>query len=359
MPGGEMDPQWLKRMQRRVQTCKLVRRAAAYLFILLAVPGGLLFADYFFIPGGFFIGFGPSYTGYLIGAAMSILGIVYGTGYTIGEQAREAIETVQVEDKRNERERKIDALLAYPGEVMSMSLAPQHSENVLILQIMLSMSGHLVQPDGLFNAQTSLAEAVEFLLTGQVVRRELMASAQDEFADALRNAHLVPADEVYVTARVQAPDGSLHEVRRILTADYGKRQDCASRLEIDGVIAAEADLAGLGIVLSQPPLQAPVLAQHTLSYIFSVRPQDRATYFKTLLEVTDLDDLRNEIEALASARSSPLPPMRSAPSITCTRCIPTRSPLTQRRRDGPPRHHRHRGPRLFMARPRRAAQSPA
>jgi hypothetical protein len=52
-------------------------------------------------------------------------------------------------------------------------------------------------------------------------------------------------------------------------------------------------------VLSQPPLEAPVLAQHTLSYIFSVRPQDRATYFKTLLEVTDLDHLRNEVAGLA------------------------------------------------------------
>src|SRR3546814_8457230 len=30
--------------------------------------------------------------------------------------------------------------------------------------------------------KTSLAEAVEFLLTGQIVRRTLMASSQDEFA---------------------------------------------------------------------------------------------------------------------------------------------------------------------------------
>ena len=35
--------------------------------------------------------------------------------------------------------------------------------------------------------KTSLAEAVEFLLTGEIVRRDLMASSQDEFAGALRN----------------------------------------------------------------------------------------------------------------------------------------------------------------------------
>lgn len=153
--------------------------------------------------------------------------------------------------------------------------------------------------------KTSLGEAFEFLMTGRISRREMMASSQDEFADALRNAHLAAGHEVYVAAHITAPDGSDHEIKRVLTSDYAKRQDCASRLEIDGAEAQEADLAGLGIVLSQPPLQAPVLAQHTLSYIFSVRPQDRATYFKALFEVTDLDELRNTIAGLGSELEAP------------------------------------------------------
>ncbi|MBI3129670.1 MAG: AAA family ATPase [Candidatus Tectomicrobia bacterium] len=157
--------------------------------------------------------------------------------------------------------------------------------------------------------KTSLAEAFEFLLTGRIARRELMASTQDEFADALRNAHLPPDVGVYVAASVTAADGSPHEIRRVLTSDYGKRQDCTSRLEIDGTVAAESDLENLGITLSQPPLQAPVLAQHTLSYIFSVRPQDRATYFKTLLEITDLDLLRSDIAALAEELTLPDDPL--------------------------------------------------
>jgi recombinational DNA repair ATPase RecF len=40
--------------------------------------------------------------------------------------------------------------------------------------------------------KTTFAEAVEFLLTGQIARRELSASAKDEFAEALRNAHIDP-----------------------------------------------------------------------------------------------------------------------------------------------------------------------
>ena len=138
--------------------------------------------------------------------------------------------------------------------------------------------------------KTSLAEAVEFLLTGDIARRELMASSQDEFADALRNAHVQAGEEVHVTAHIKGTDGVDHIVKRTLVSDYGKKQDCQSRLEIDGVKAGGDDLEKLGIVLLDAPLQAPVVAQHTLSYILSVRPQDRATYFQTLLDVTDPDD---------------------------------------------------------------------
>lgn len=147
--------------------------------------------------------------------------------------------------------------------------------------------------------KTSVAEAVEFLLTGKISRRQLTASAKDEFADALRNAHLPEGNQVVVSAVLEKPDGSTLEIRRTLVTDYSKREDCSSRLEIDGVDATRADLESVGIRLSLPPLEAPILTQHTLSYIFSVGPQDRSTYFKTLLEVTDLEDLRSEIANLS------------------------------------------------------------
>jgi hypothetical protein len=128
--------------------------------------------------------------------------------------------------------------------------------------------------------KTSLAEAVEFLLTGQIVRRVLMASSsQDEFADALRNAHLPAGTPCFVQAAVIDADGSPHTIKRTLKTDYGKKQDCETILEIDGTVVPESGIAALGIVLSQPPLRAPVLAQHTLGYLFSARPQDRAGYF--------------------------------------------------------------------------------
>lgn len=157
--------------------------------------------------------------------------------------------------------------------------------------------------------KTSLAEAVEFLLTGQIVRRALMASSQDEFADALRNAHLPAGTKAFVQAVIACADGASRTVRRVLKTDYGKKQDCETILEIDGKPAAETDLAGLGIILSQPPLRAPVLAQHTLGYVFSARPQDRASYFKALLEVTDLEEFRNQVAAIEKDIAAPADPL--------------------------------------------------
>jgi RecF/RecN/SMC N terminal domain len=163
----------------------------------------------------------------------------------------------------------------------------------------LSFSSHIAAiwaPNS--QGKTSLAEAFEFLLTGRIVRRELMASTQDEFAEALRNAHLPNTEQVYVQAEIVGSDDELHIIRRTLVEDYAKRRDCQSVLKIDGEQATREDLIRLGIVLSQPPLEAPILTQHTLGYLFSAKPQERASYFKTLLEVTDLEDFRTAVAAL-------------------------------------------------------------
>lgn len=151
-----------------------------------------------------------------------------------------------------------------------------------------------------FNSQgkTSFAEAIEFLLTGKIVRRDFMAGVRSEFSDALRNAHFPPNELVFIEAEIIGSDGNSHILRRTLTSDYTKQQDCLSKLEINDVEADEGELSAIGIVLSSPPLVAPVLAQHTLGYLFSAGPQERTNYFKTALEVIDLEELRNTVVEL-------------------------------------------------------------
>lgn len=148
------------------------------------------------------------------------------------------------------------------------------------------------------HGKTSLAEAVEFLLTGGTSRRELVGSAVREFADALRNAHLAPGQDVEIRATIQGADGSSHIVERKLVADYSAKGNCTSSLTIDG--RAAESVAELGIALSQPPLAAPVLMPHGLRYVIQLEPTQRTTYFKMLLEMADLDEVRRQIAGLST-----------------------------------------------------------
>ena len=152
--------------------------------------------------------------------------------------------------------------------------------------------------------KTSFAEAIEFLLTGSTCRCELTASAQDEFADSLRNAHMGDGIPVIVAASIRDTAGNDHILKRTLTEDYGKKHGCSSLLEIDGKAAGEKALTNLGIALGDPPLAAPVLLQHTLGFLFSAKPQERADYFKALLEVTDVEAVRSLIAEAGSCLDS-------------------------------------------------------
>ena len=163
--------------------------------------------------------------------------------------------------------------------------------------------------------KTSIAEAIEFLLTGKTVRRELVASAKREFAEALRNAHMPSNEDVIISAEIEDDAGHVHTVRRTLMQDYTGRDICQSNLTIDGTQAS--DLTSLGIQLSHPPLEAPVLMPHTLRYVVSADPQQRTEYFKALLEVSDLEDIRTTI---FNAKNRLKPPSSSIEHIF-QRCL--------------------------------------
>lgn len=144
--------------------------------------------------------------------------------------------------------------------------------------------------------KTSLAEAIEFLLTGTTSRRALVSSAVREFADALRNAHLADGGDVVVRAVLETADGQRRLVERKLVADYSARGECTSALTVDG--QGVKDVASLGISLAQAPLAAPVLMPHGLRYILQVEPMQRTAYFKMLLEMGDVDEVRRRIAGL-------------------------------------------------------------
>lgn len=172
--------------------------------------------------------------------------------------------------------------------------------------------------------KTATAEALEFLFTGLSSRRDLFGGAKAEYERTLANVHLPLGDsDVWVEADIRCRDGEERTVRRTLTSDYSSSADCQSAVTIDS--QPERDLGSLGIPFGEPPLAAPVLLQHNLRYVLSTTPQQRAAYFRALLELTDLDQVR---EAVARAKErvagqAPLPWLSTLSGLRGTVAVST------------------------------------
>jgi len=101
-------------------------------------------------------------------------------------------------------------------------------------------------------------------------------------------------------------DGKSRKLRRTLVADFDGNTPCQTTLELDGAACTERDIESVvGIKLLHPPLRTPVLAQHTLGYVFSASPTDRAAYFRAVLDTQDLEDFRGALANLADDLAKP------------------------------------------------------
>ena len=171
--------------------------------------------------------------------------------------------------------------------------------------------------------KSSLAEALEFLLTGRSSRRDLLGGAKAEYHESLRNVHLPAGDQaVWVAAGLRGGDGDVHEVRRELVCDFAQGTPCESRLLVDGV--EQRDLAAFGLApATGSALGAPVLLQHTLRHVLSTLPKDRVAYFKALLSLTDLDLLRDRVTQ-ARRRLTGQAPTSAARAIAALASTPFR-----------------------------------
>jgi hypothetical protein len=166
--------------------------------------------------------------------------------------------------------------------------------------------------------KTSLAEALEFLITGRSSRRDLLGGAKAEYDGSLRNVHLPDGDHVvYIEAAVASPDGVVHQIRRELVLDFGHGAECESNLLIDGQPAD--DLAVVGLPMSDPPVCAPVLLQHILRDVLSTEPKLRVGYFKALLSLTDLDLLHERVTVIRSELEHKAPGAMLAPVVALSR----------------------------------------
>lgn len=138
------------------------------------------------------------------------------------------------------------------------------------------------------SGKTSLAEAFEWLFTGQLSRRS--AGHARELAKCIGN-EFRPADEQTWVEGVVTVDGDTIRIRRALTEDYSDRQNASttSDLLVDGQrvkqTAAEKLLGRLFAGV------APILMQHTLSQFIHDSPDNRRRYFERLLQLDELTTL--------------------------------------------------------------------
>jgi len=167
--------------------------------------------------------------------------------------------------------------------------------------------------------KTSLAEAIEFLLSGKTSRRDVTAITKSEFQNGLRNAHFT--GETWVEADIEhladATTPATMTVRRRLVSDYPDgNADCVSELECrdDDGNWTPWSFADIGYATWDDPVQLPMIFQHTLRYVCSVRPRERRDYFRALLDVSDIARLREQVRQ-ATENLSLMPPDPQQPAV--------------------------------------------
>ena len=178
-----------------------------------------------------------------------------------------------------------------------VSLQPQYFRGFRDVSHPVNMAESFIVIDGPNSSgKTSLAEALEWLFTGSLSRREDNSNGNPrELEDCIQNQFRPTDSETWVKGEFVSDTiehGTEHfTLRRVLTKDYGRTNNakCVSVLYLNG---QELDHAGEQHVLDEyfagiPPL----LMQHTIRDFVLADPNRRRAYFERLLKLDELTEL--------------------------------------------------------------------
>lgn len=171
--------------------------------------------------------------------------------------------------------------------VRLVSIRPYYFRGFRQLERAINLDADLVTVDGRNSSgKTSLAEAIEWLLSGSIQRREQGDPA--EHAGFIANRFRPEGQKTWVEC-ILAVDGATTKIRRDLVKDYGSRKNshCSSQLFIDG---KEAE-GPLDVLDEYFVGVAPLLMQHTLRNFVLESPDKRPTYFEKILNIDEISDL--------------------------------------------------------------------
>lgn len=147
------------------------------------------------------------------------------------------------------------------------------------------------------HGKTGLAEAIEFLFSGATTRRELRDTSKPEFKNSLKNVFLKDKDETFIDAWITLDDNSKIHIRRILISDYpNSNENCVSELRIEkDQNWSDFSFQDINLPDYKHPENVPIIFQHTLRHVILSNTENRRRYFRKLLNVDDLYEIRETI----------------------------------------------------------------
>lgn len=139
------------------------------------------------------------------------------------------------------------------------------------------------------SGKTSLTEAIEWLLTGELIRRKLdEQGSPGELENCISNQLRPDNQDTWVEAEFISQEGAKLNLKRVLIADYGDTSTSEPKSELfrDGeVLSDEEERELIDKIFGGVP---PLLMQHTLSLFVHSNPQERREYFERLLRLDEL-----------------------------------------------------------------------
>ncbi|MBN8655122.1 MAG: AAA family ATPase [Anaerolineae bacterium] len=176
-----------------------------------------------------------------------------------------------------------------------ISILPHYFRGFRSVEYPINLTGKLVVIDGHNSTgKTSLAEAFEWLLSGQLIRRDLgdMGDSR-ELENCISNQFRPESESTWVETEFSLENGEKIKLKRVLTRDYDqtKNSKAESEFYLNGTLLTKDDEEDL--LDEMLAGHAPVLMQHSLrAFVFS-SPAQRRNYFERLLR---LDELAHLIE---------------------------------------------------------------
>ena len=173
-----------------------------------------------------------------------------------------------------------------------ISLRPQWFRGFRNLPAAITFDADLVVLEGRNSSgKTSISEAIEWVLTGDLSRRTSGEQGHpSELADCIAN-EFRPEDETTSVELTLTVDGVDLLLRRVLTKDYSTvaADDPKSTLSVNGTVVTKPSERKLFDKLFAGI--HPILMQHNLHRFVHDDPSSRRTYFEQLLQIDELTAL--------------------------------------------------------------------